>query len=314
VVDGGSTDGTKEYLETLSRENTVFISEADNGIYEAMNKALEMTERQNFVFFLNSRDTFADHRSLFEAKKVFEVHPDSNWGCTTHEEINKEGDGWLCKLVSPPSIPNQLFAYGYRSHQAVLMKSEFIRGLGGFDESFKIAADWDLITRALKIEIPLVWKYPLARFELGGFSSTRLLEAHRELFILRKKYMKSNFRFRILEKIWAAIYLHNLGYRNSISPIISRLFIHNIKKRKEAGSSKNQKLKISFLEIAEFLINKLPDFRGKSKLILWLETILFTIIILPKKIYWEANRRLNAYLLRSLGIQPYSSGNENSVY
>ena len=136
IIDDSSTDGTLKYIKRLPKDNTVYISEPDSGIYDAMNKGWKIANPESFIIYLNARDIFTAPTSLTEAHKAFKAAPGSNWGCTTHEEIQQDGEGWVCKLVSPPSIPNQLYAYGYRSHQAVIMKAKFIKGLGGFNEKY----------------------------------------------------------------------------------------------------------------------------------------------------------------------------------
>ena len=223
IIDGLSNDGTLNYLNSLPKENTICVSESDFGIYHAMNKAWKYANPESYIFYLNARDVFTDTMSLSEASKMLETSPDSNWGCTTHEEIWENGEGWVCKLVSPPSINNQLYAYGYRSHQGVVMKASFIESLGGFDEKYRLAADWDLISRAISAESPLVWIHPLGRFQLGGESSIRLLEAHMELRQIRRQYFVKNLRHRIYDEIWCAIYLNFLGYKNSWTLIYNLL-------------------------------------------------------------------------------------------
>jgi len=65
VVDGGSTDGSVEYLESqnseLKTQNFSFISEKDNGIYNAMNKGIRMAQGE-YLHFLNSGDWLADEK------------------------------------------------------------------------------------------------------------------------------------------------------------------------------------------------------------------------------------------------------------
>ena len=217
IIDGGSTDGTLAYLKKLPLSNTTYVSEPDDGIYNAMNKAWKMANPNSFVFYLNARDELADKNSLTYANRALKGSPNSNWGCTTHEESFEDGSGWVCKLVGPPSVQNQLYAFGYRSHQAVVMKKSFIETLVGFDESFKIAADWDLIARAIQTEDPVVWNYPIAKFELGGMSSNRLLEAHFELRELRKRYLFLSLKQKFYDQLWSAIYLRQFGYRNYLS-------------------------------------------------------------------------------------------------
>ena len=233
IIDGASGPATQKYLKTLDRKNTIYTSEPDSGIYEAMNKAWKLAEPQSFVLYLNARDVFVDPNSLAEANKALKSNPNVKWGCTTHEEIQENDDGWVCKLVSPPTIANQLYAFGYRSHQAVVMKAKFIAQLGGFNEHYKIAADWDLISRAINSSKPKVWTYSLGRFELGGESSKRLMEAHLELRDIRRGFISRSLKHRILDDLWCATYLRYFGYKNYLTPILNLVESESHSKKKK---------------------------------------------------------------------------------
>ena len=261
IIDGDSTGGTLEFLNSLPKNNTTFISEPDSGIYHAMNKGWKIAEADSYVYFLNARDTFATEEALIHAEASLKADPKSNWGCTTHEEIQENGEGWVCKLVSPPSIANQLYAFGYRSHQAVIMKGSFIRLLGGFNEQYKLAADWDLIVRALLVENPTIWQHTLGRFELGGISTQRLLESHRELDLLRKIYLPSSKKMKFFNQVWCALYLRNLGYANYLTPVINILYPTKKKNKKY-----KKRLSLKFINVKRFHSGKFP-FLGK---LLWI--------------------------------------------
>lgn len=224
VVDGSISRETQEYLKSLPKQNTIYLSELDNGIYSAMNKGWKLAKPDSFVFYLNAGDKFANSDSLANANLGLKMHGNPQWGCTTHEEISKDGSGWICKLVSAPDIRNQLFAYGYRSHQAVVMRSDLIKDLGGFNEKYQLAADWDLIVRAILHTKPAEWQSPLAVFQLGGVSSIKMIEAHRELMELRKIYLPRTIRMVFFEHVWRAIFLRPLGYVNVFTPIIKLMF------------------------------------------------------------------------------------------
>jgi len=278
IVDGASSDGSLEYLKSLPKENTIYISEPDSGIYDAMNKGWKMANPDSFVFYLNARDVFTDPSSLQNANLALSSSTTSNWGCTTHEEIDQNGEGWVCKLVSPPSVSNQLYAFGYRSHQAVLMKAAFISSLGGFDETYKIAADWDLIVRALRVESPIIWSHPLGKFELGGASSISLLEAHLELMKLRKKYLSNSLASRLFEQIWCAIYLRDFGYQNYLSKILNLIY---------PTFKINQKKKVIGKRKVMLLIQRRRHYSGKYPMLGKLFHLYFNVIYFIITYIWK---------------------------
>jgi putative colanic acid biosynthesis glycosyltransferase len=64
VIDGNSTDGSKKWLlDSQTNFNFTYISEPDNGIYNAMNKGIGMS-KGNYILFLNSGDIFYKNNSL----------------------------------------------------------------------------------------------------------------------------------------------------------------------------------------------------------------------------------------------------------
>jgi hypothetical protein len=195
-----------------------------------MNKAVAMVDQDSYIFFLNAGDVFTAQNSLAIAAEVLMMFNLPSWGCTTHEEIASNGEGWICKLVSKPSITNQLYATGYRSHQGVIMKRSLISSLGSFDETYKVAADWNLIVKAIMTEAPVTWNIPLARFETGGFSTQRILLAHEELFQLRKKYLLKKFSDYVYDYIWRSLFLYPIGYRTLLGRFLFPTF----------GKKKNQ--------------------------------------------------------------------------
>ena len=68
VIDGGSTDGTQEWINTLDLPNLVFRSEKDNGLYDAMNKGLAEAKGE-YVWFMNSGDGIYTPETISELKK-----------------------------------------------------------------------------------------------------------------------------------------------------------------------------------------------------------------------------------------------------
>ena len=69
VIDGGSTDGGKELIESNKQHFSYWVSEADKGIYNAMNKGIKMSKGK-YVAFLNSDDWF-NNNTLLDIKKFY---------------------------------------------------------------------------------------------------------------------------------------------------------------------------------------------------------------------------------------------------
>ena len=109
------------------------------------------------------------------------------------------------------------------------MKAEFIAQLGGFDESYKIAADWDLIVRAMLAAKPTTWSHPLAVFQLGGLSQANIARAHQELKELRRIHLGQTLKQNVLDYLWQNMYLRYSGYSSIISPLFNIFFPVNKK-------------------------------------------------------------------------------------
>ncbi|MEY2702436.1 MAG: hypothetical protein RLY43_1069, partial [Bacteroidota bacterium] len=63
IIDGNSTDGSKEFLQSLFHDNIKIISESDSGIYNAFNKGIQNSSGQ-YILFLNSGDVLYDSNSI----------------------------------------------------------------------------------------------------------------------------------------------------------------------------------------------------------------------------------------------------------
>lgn len=210
VIDGNSEQQHQEYLNSLSDSpNTCVQSERDEGIYFAMNKGWHLVENSSYVIFLNSGDEFSSSFALESLAQHIEVLDSPNLLFTQFEQCDASGENSICKPIAP-SIANQLFAYGYVSHQATIAKREVFDNLNGFDTKFKVAADWDFIVRAMVSHPFHKIDFSPIRFYTGGFSTQNIELAHRELKRLRRTFLNVNLKFRILEYLWELIYLNFL--------------------------------------------------------------------------------------------------------
>jgi len=170
VVDGGSQDGTEDFLKSLNGQyNLRFISERDRGIYDAMNKGIDMASGR-FAIFLNSGDIFHEEivdvvRQLSEAKETAMYIGDALLDFGDGNKLRRNAkSGWYIYHSLPAS------------HQAIFFP---VHGLKTYpyDLQFKVSSDYALAARMFKAGFPFKrLKGLVSEFSMGGVSTSNNLE------------------------------------------------------------------------------------------------------------------------------------------
>ena len=175
IVDGASTDNTvgilKEY-EPLFGGKMRWISEPDDGLYDAINKGFRMAKGE-VLGIINSDDFFPYDSTLnhiaeaFEEKNVDAVYGDSLNVFDTKMESTYQ-------TTLGPTFRKWMFRIGMMpSHQTFYAKRELFDRLGYYKTKYKIAADFELMLRFIyvnKIKVKYI-PYPLIAFRFGGVST-----------------------------------------------------------------------------------------------------------------------------------------------
>lgn len=144
VVDGGSSDSTKDVIQEYADRLAWWCSEPDKGIYNAMNKGVEHASG-DYLLFLNSGDILLED----SLAKVFELDFDED---LVYSDIYTRGADGKLNLAKSPSNAELTPAYltiNTLPHQATLIRRELHEALGGYDESMKISAAPKFIMDAL---------------------------------------------------------------------------------------------------------------------------------------------------------------------
>jgi glycosyltransferase involved in cell wall biosynthesis len=172
IIDGASTDGSVNVInEKMSNIDSCIqvsaISEQDSGIYNAMNKGLA-NATGDYIFFLNSGDTLVNNRvvenvfSLIDAEDV------------VYGNICLNIAGRLKIVKSNPEINFfERYQHDVPPQPATFIKTEKIRQIGGFDESYRIVSDVALIMKLFSNK-NLKYRFvdmPITIFDLNGVSS-----------------------------------------------------------------------------------------------------------------------------------------------
>jgi glycosyltransferase involved in cell wall biosynthesis len=167
IMDGGSTDGSRELIEENARKLSYWVSEKDKGIYCAMNSGIEQAKGE-YLLFLNSGDELADDAVL---KNIvpFLSGEDLVYG----NIIFVKPDDTTYNSSFPPKLSFDFFADFTLAHPGTFIKTEVIKRLGLYDESLKICADWKFFMEAVfkeNVSYKMVDQI-ISKFYLDGISS-----------------------------------------------------------------------------------------------------------------------------------------------
>lgn len=258
VVDGGSTDGTKEILEKYKERINIFISEPDTGIYNAMNKGIKKASGE-YLNFMNGGDCFASADVIEKFYNADIQNADVIYGNMNYIKTSNNS-----KIIEyPESIDDYFFYNNTINHQSSFIKRNLFDEYGLYDENYKIASDWGKFVIFMKKQCKFsYWNFVIANFYEGGISSTaqrRLKEERQEIINIhftQKEIRKFEKRKVRKYKIYLFNFIPFILVKNikEGSKIICNLFgiIPLYKIKKKSGKSKH------------YLFNFIPLFKIKG--------------------------------------------------
>ena len=174
VIDGGSTDGSKELIEKYQDYFAYWCSEPDKGVYNAMNKGIAKAHGE-YLNFMNSGDCFHDTTILEQVSNNLNeddiVYGNQNF-------LLKDGGQWLYRYPNKLSI--HFLLYDSIGHQSSFIRRSLFDN-DGYRDDFKIVSDWQKFLR---------WYYEgysflhldmiVADFDATGVSATNLEQNSKE--------------------------------------------------------------------------------------------------------------------------------------
>ncbi|MCI9361032.1 MAG: glycosyltransferase [Hungatella sp.] len=187
IIDGGSTDGTLEIVDKYRDRIALCVSEPDFGIYDAMNKGLRKASG-DVVAFLNSDDWYITDINVL--KKVEKYFQESKADIVSGN-IYIWKNGARSKVFRKDLTDETIFFEVPCPHPALFVKRELYLKFGGFDTSYKIAADTKWIIHAYinGADVLCVEDY-FACFRDGGISTTNQYEALKEQYEIVLGYLR----------------------------------------------------------------------------------------------------------------------------
>jgi glycosyltransferase involved in cell wall biosynthesis len=162
LVDGLSTDGTREYVSKISSSRLKFVSERDHGIYDAMNKGIALSSGE-WITLINADDALIPN-VLTDVSKIIHENPDVEiiYGGLRDMDSNEVIQG-----ISHLELPYRMIF-----HPGAFVKKSLYEKIGMFDTTYKVAGDYDFMLRAYNSKANFFDAgFPLALYRGAGYSS-----------------------------------------------------------------------------------------------------------------------------------------------
>ena len=210
IIDGGSNDGTLDKISSYKDKLSYFISEKDNGLYDAMNKGIKAAKGE-VVGILNSDDLYQDLDVISDVMKHFinDKNIDILYGDLVYvknNDITTIVRNWKSKSYYRNFFENA----NVPPHPSLFLRKKVYEEVGLFDLEYKIAADYELMLRIFK-KYNFNSKYInrlIVRMRLGGASNesfSSIIKQNREvLSAWKQNNLKSPFYLmplRIVRKV-----------------------------------------------------------------------------------------------------------------
>lgn len=212
IVDGASKDGSTEVIRKMTedgrwKESYTFISEADSGMYEAINKGVRMATG-DIIGLVHSDDFLYDNHVISDVVRKFEeTGADFVYGDGIFVNFHKT-DKIVRNWIGGPYYRWKVAIGWLPLHPTCYIRREVMMREGLYDESYKIAADTDLLVRYLykpKEQLKVAYmRRRVIRMRLGGMSthSEKLRQVWNEDIRLYKAHGFWAVPVKIMKMMW----------------------------------------------------------------------------------------------------------------
>ena len=186
IIDGNSTDGTKEIIESYRDKISKYISEPDKGMYDAINKGLQLATG-DVIGLMHSDDEFYNENAISKIAARFVYDPKTEGVYGDGIYVSNDSEERLIRNRIGGAFSLQKVKSGWLPlHPTVYLKKSIIKKHGLYNLDFKIASDTEFLLRYLykyKIKIHYINAY-IVKMRMGGLSTN----AKRAFEVLHEDY------------------------------------------------------------------------------------------------------------------------------
>jgi glycosyltransferase involved in cell wall biosynthesis len=204
IIDGGSIDGSINLIKNYGSKIDLWLSESDNGIYDAMNKGIKLATGE-WILFMNSGDIFCDSGTLdvIFTDKLFEK-TDIIYGNTIYSDTNK-------LLRASEELNRYYFFSDTLCHQSLFTSRSSFKKVGYYNPDYKYISDREWLLRAKIADLKFHYVNEVVSiWDPNGFCKTNPGSVSMELDKMRKSY----FTCLEISILWTIYKLTNLLRRS----------------------------------------------------------------------------------------------------
>ncbi|MDR2406629.1 MAG: glycosyltransferase [Bacteroidales bacterium] len=209
IVDGASKDGTLEIIKKYQDKIDLWISEPDKGIYDAMNKGIDLAHG-GWINFMNAGDCFYSGETVSE---FIEIHPDKNFHYYGDNIYFTHYISWV--FSAGLRRKTDFLKHNAFSHQAVFYSLNRLRETGEYDTGLKISADFDITLRCFKRAKFIKLNGVIARCDAAPFGTNLGVDNAYESYSDRIRSFRNNNE--LLFAILAIFYFPIFGVKHILS-------------------------------------------------------------------------------------------------
>lgn len=201
IIDGGSTDGTLDVIQKYNDQISIIISEKDNGLYDAMNKAYELASG-DIVGILNSDDLFFSKECVSKVASAFETYPDANIIYGDLIYVKREDVLHTVRHWHSGEYYKNYFLDGFTpAHPSVYVRRHVIEN-HRYDLSFKLTADYDWLLRIFdKYKVKYIQEI-IVKMRLGGVTSKSYKNIIKGNLEIAKSWKKNKGKYPLLTLLY----------------------------------------------------------------------------------------------------------------
>jgi glycosyltransferase involved in cell wall biosynthesis len=211
IIDGDSTDGTLEIIKSFRGSIDKFISEKDQGLYDAMNKGINLASG-DVVGFLHSDDFYFNSKVLSTVINTFKEYPKVDACYADLIYIHRTDTSRIIRYWKSSDYSSGIFSKGWSPpHPTLFIRKKIYQKYGDFDLSYHISSDIELMIRFIEVYkikvkyVPHLW----VKMRIGGLSSSgikNILKQNKEVLSILKSYKLANniivfFLYKVISRL-----------------------------------------------------------------------------------------------------------------